>query len=213
MVDTRKIFEYDKAYLPQVVAGTDEAGRGPLAGPVVAACVIMPLDSYIDGIYDSKKISEAKREKLYEQIINTAVTYGVGIVNNFVIDEINILNATKRAMVNAYNTLKIKPSILLVDAVRGLDLDCQTVPIIKGDATSYNIAAASIVAKVTRDRIMRDFDAKYPEYRFAKNKGYGTKDHIAALQKVGACPIHRNTFIGNFNVASNYGGDCNEKKA
>lgn len=192
---TEELFAYDLARGAELLAGMDEAGRGPLAGPVVAACVIMPLDTRINGINDSKKVSEKKREKLYEEIVGKAVAYGVGIVDNNVIDEINILNATKKAMREAYAAMKRKPSLLLVDAVTGLGLDCEIDPIIKGDATSYNIAAASIIAKVMRDRIMREYDELYPEYEFAKNKGYGTKTHIDALLRVGSCPIHRQSFI------------------
>ncbi len=200
MNDTKKIFEHDKAFLPQMVAGMDEAGRGPLAGPVVAACVIMPLDFPIDGIYDSKKVSEKNREALYEKIIRAATAYGVGIVDNSVIDEINILNATKKAMREAFRSMKLAPTLLLVDAVKGLELPCETKAIVKGDATSYNIAAASIIAKVTRDRIMRNYDGEYPAYKFAKNKGYGTAEHIAALEVAGSCPLHRATFVKNFSI-------------
>jgi len=198
--DTNKIFEYDRALLPAMIAGMDEAGRGPLAGPVVAACVIMPLDSPIDGIFDSKKVGEKNREELYEKIVRVAISYGVGIADNYVIDEINILNATKKAMREAFNAMKLVPTLLLVDAVKGLELSCETRAIIKGDAKSYNIAAASIIAKVTRDRIMRGYDAEYPAYKFAKNKGYGTAEHIAALEAEGSCPLHRATFIKNFSM-------------
>ncbi|MCI8412732.1 MAG: ribonuclease HII [Clostridia bacterium] len=195
---TEQLFAYDKAINGSLVAGMDEAGRGPLAGPVVAACVIMPLHCCINGIDDSKKISEQKREKLYEEIIRSAVAYGVGIVENDEIDAINILNATKKAMRSAYEQMRVTPSVLLIDAVKELGLPCSCRAIIKGDATSYNIAAASIIAKVTRDRLMRAYAEQYPAYNFAKNKGYGTGEHIAALIKVGKCPLHRNTFIGNF---------------
>lgn len=192
---TQELFAYDLSIGAELLAGMDEAGRGPLAGPVVAACVIMSLDSPIDGINDSKKLSEKKRERLYEEIVSKAVAYGVGISDNNVIDEINILNATKKAMREAYAAMKKKPTQLLVDAVTGLGLDCKITSIIKGDATSYNIAAASIIAKVTRDRLIRRYDEIYPQYGFAKNKGYGTKAHIDALIEVGSCPIHRKTFI------------------
>lgn len=198
MTDTLGIFAYDTSLLPAVVAGMDEAGRGPLAGPVVAACVVMPLDAPVNGIYDSKKVSEKNREKLYEIIIRTATAYGVGIVDNERIDAVNILNATREAMRRAYENMHYTPQLLLVDAVTGLDLPIHTRSIVKGDATSYNIAAASIVAKVTRDRMMRAYAAQYPAYGFAKNKGYGTAAHIAALQAVGKCPLHRNSFIGHF---------------
>lgn len=198
MTDTLRIFEYDRAFSLKKVAGMDEAGRGPLAGPVVAACVIMPLDKHIDGIYDSKKVGEKKRECLYEKIVATAIAYGIGIVDNVQIDKINILNATKQAMRSAYTQMGIAPDILLVDAVTGLNIACESKAIIKGDATSYNIAAASIVAKVTRDRMMREYDKQYPQYGFAKNKGYGTKIHTDALRSIGYCPLHRKSFIGNF---------------
>lgn len=208
-MNTEMIFGHDKALLPELVAGMDEAGRGPLAGPVVAACVIMPLDSAIDGIDDSKKLSEKKRERLYESIVNSAVAYGVGIVDNRTIDEINILNATKEAMRKAYAEMKTAPTLLLVDAVTGLDLPCKTLSIIKGDAKSYNIAAASIIAKVTRDRMMREYGEKFPEYNFAKNKGYVTAEHIEALVRVGSSELHRKSFIGNFAVG---GGTSGEKR-
>lgn len=197
MSDTQRIFAHDRSFLPTVVAGMDEAGRGPLAGPVVAACVIMPLNECIEGINDSKKVSEKKRERLYEEIVRRAIAYGVGMADNEEIDRINILNATKEAMRRAYENMRRVPDILLIDAV-DLALSCPTKAIVKGDALSYNIAAASIVAKVTRDRIMRAYDMQYPAYGFAKNKGYGTAVHIAALQTVGPCPIHRESFIGKF---------------
>lgn len=193
---TSDLFDFDKDF-NCVVAGMDEAGRGPLAGPVVCACCIMPLDSVIDKINDSKKLSEDLRESLYEKIIDKAVSYGVGIVDHDVIDNINILQATKRGMIDAYNAMKIKPELLLIDAVK-LDLGVETVSLIKGDARSYNIAAASIIAKVTRDRLMREYDKTFPQYGFAQNKGYGTKSHIRALKDCGECSIHRKTFIKNF---------------
>lgn len=198
MTDTQRIFSYDISLLPATVAGMDEAGRGPLAGPVVTACVVMPLDTPIDGIYDSKKVPEKKRERLYEIILQTAEAYGIGIVDREEIDRINILNATKKAMRAAFANMRFTPNVLLVDAVKGLELPVETRSLIKGDATSYNIAAASIVAKVTRDRMMRAFDAEYPAYGFAQNKGYGTARHIAALRANGCCPLHRRTFIKNF---------------
>lgn len=209
MTDTQRIFTYDKQFLPAVTAGMDEAGRGPLAGPVVAACVIMPLDKMIDGIYDSKKVSEKKRERLYEEIVRAATAYGVGIVPNEEIDRINILNATKEAMRQAYGQMGRSPDLLLVDAVTGLDLPCEIKSIVKGDATSYSIAAASIVAKVTRDRLMRAYDAQYPVYGFAKHKGYGTAAHAAALRAAGACPLHRRTFISRIVTPS--GGEKDTK--
>lgn len=198
MIDTERIFAYDRAFLPAVIAGTDEAGRGPLAGPVVAACVVMPLHTRIDGINDSKKVSKKKRERLYDSILSEAIAYGVGIVDNERIDAVNILQATKQAMVQAYKNMEYTPQVLLADAVTGLDVPVPVRSIVKGDATSYNIAAASIVAKVTRDRMMREWDKEYPAYGFAKNKGYGTAAHIEALRTYGPCPIHRKTFIKNF---------------
>ena len=200
---TNNLFEYDKNY-NKIVAGIDEAGRGPLAGPVVCACCIMPLDDdkMVDGINDSKKISEKKREKLFEQIKETAIAYCVAVIDEKVIDDVNILNATKMGMLQSLNGLSTKPELVLIDAVK-LDCDVEIKPIIKGDATSYNIAAASILAKVTRDKIMEKYDEEYPQYGFAKHKGYGTKVHIDAIKSIGPTPIHRKTFIKNF-VGENY---------
>ena len=181
------------------ICGIDEAGRGPLAGPVVVASVIMPKDSMIEGVNDSKKVSEKKREKVYEEIIKEALSYSVGIVDETKIDEINILQATKKGLTNSVKELKITPNIILVDALKNIDT-CG-IPyrsIIKGDALSYSIAAASIIAKVTRDRIMLGYDKVYPEYGFAKHKGYGTAAHIAAIKEYGLCPIHRRSFVKNF---------------
>ena len=181
------------------IAGIDEAGRGPLAGPVVVASVIMPEDSMIEGVNDSKKISENKREKLYEIIIKEAISYSVGIVYQEEIDEINILQATKKALTMAVERLEVKPNIILVDALTGIDtLGIPFESIIKGDAKCYSIAAASIIAKVTRDRIMREWDKVYPEYGFASHKGYGTAKHIAAIKEYGPCPLHRKTFLKNW---------------
>ena len=182
----------------QLIAGIDEAGRGPLAGPVVVACVILPKDSMIEGVNDSKKVSERKRELLYDKILEEAISYGIGIVYQEEIDEINILQATKKALTEAIKTMETKPQIILVDALNGIDtLNIPYKSIIKGDAKSYSIAAASIVAKVTRDRIMREWDKVYPEYGFAGHKGYGTSKHIAAIKENGACPLHRKSFIKN----------------
>ena len=191
------------------IAGIDEAGRGPLAGPVVVACVVMPRDSMIEGVNDSKKISEKKREKLYDEIINEAIAYGVGIISQDRIDNINILNATKEGLTTAIKEMEKdlkeknrgfeKPDIILVDALTKIDTD--HIPyesIIKGDAKSYSIAAASIIAKVTRDRIMRQWDEVYPVYGFAKHKGYGTAAHIQAIKEYGLCPLHRRSFVKNF---------------
>lgn len=182
----------------RLVAGMDEAGRGPLAGPVVAACVILPRDVFIAGLNDSKKCSPKLRDRLYDEVIEKAVALGVGMADEKCIDEINILNATKNAMKAAYDTLKPKPDILLIDAVRLDGLDIQQRPIIKGDALSISIAAASIIAKVTRDRLIDQMDALYPEYGFVNHKGYGTEEHINAIKKYGICPIHRISFTKHF---------------
>lgn len=181
------------------IAGIDEAGRGPLAGPVVVGIAIMKPDSFIEGVNDSKKISEKKRELLYEQITSEAIDWAVGIVDQREIDEINILNATKKALHMAISNLKIKPDRILVDALEHIDTyGIPYTSIIKGDALVYSISAASIIAKVTRDRIMREYDEIYPEYGFAKHKGYGTAKHIQAIKTYGPCPIHRKSFIKNF---------------
>lgn len=196
----------------KAIAGIDEAGRGPLAGPVVVACALMPKNSMIEGVNDSKKISEKKRELIYEQIINEAIAYGIGIIDQQEIDEINILQATKKGLTVAIkdmedklsenSELKItKPDAILVDALTKIDTD--GIPyksIIHGDAISYSIACASIIAKVTRDRIMRQWNEIYPQYGFAKHKGYGTAAHISALKEYGPCSLHRRTFIKNFIV-------------
>lgn len=178
------------------ICGIDEAGRGPLAGPVVVGAVIMPKDSMIEGINDSKKISEKKREKLFDQITNEAIAYSVGIIDEKKIDDINILNATKLALTNALNNLSVKPDVILVDALTKIDtLGIPYISVVKGDAKIYSIAVASIIAKVTRDRLMYEFDEKYPVYGFAKHKGYGTAFHIQAIKENGICEIHRKTFI------------------
>ncbi len=188
---------YNKGF--EYICGIDEAGRGPLAGPVVVAGVIMPKDSMIEGVNDSKKVSEKKREKLYDVILEEAISYSVAIVGQDVIDDINILNATKQGVTKVVEELEVKPNLILVDALthintKGIPYDS----IIKGDAKCYNIAAASIIAKVTRDRIMREWDEIYPQYGFINHKGYGTAKHIEALKEYGPCPIHRKTFIKNF---------------
>jgi len=182
----------------ETICGIDEAGRGPLAGPVVVAAVIMPKNSMIEGVNDSKKVSEKKREVLYEQITNEAIAYGVGIIDQKEIDDLNILNATKKGLTKALEELKVKPQRILVDALNGIDtLGIPYTSIIKGDAKSYSIAAASIIAKVTRDRIMREWDELYPMYGFEKHKGYGTKMHIDAIKEYGLCPLHRLSFVKN----------------
>ena len=180
------------------VAGIDEAGRGPLAGPVVAAAVILPKDIFLPFLNDSKKVTEKRRDVLFDEIKQNAIAYGIGIVSNTLIDDINILQATYEAMREAVNALEKTPDVLLVDAVHIPDINIKQVGIVKGDAKSVNIAAASILAKVTRDRLMAEYDKIYPEYGFASNKGYGTATHIAALKEIGPCAIHRKSFIGNF---------------
>ncbi len=183
----------------EYICGIDEAGRGPLAGPVVVGAVIMPKDSFIEGVNDSKKVSEKKREKLYDEITENAIAWSVGIVDQKTIDEINILNATKLALKKALEGLSQRPDIIMVDALDKMDtLGIPYISVIKGDAKIYSIAAASIVAKVTRDRIMREWDEVYPQYGFAKHKGYGTADHIKAIKENGPCMIHRESFIKNF---------------
>ena len=180
------------------ICGIDEVGRGPLAGPVVAGAVILPKDEPILYLNDSKKLSEKKREQLYDEIMEKAVAVGIGMVSPARIDEINILQATYEAMREAISKLAVKPDLLLNDAVTIPEVEIRQIPIIKGDAKSVSIAAASIVAKVTRDRLMAEYDGGIPGYDFAKNKGYGTKAHIEALKSQGASPIHRRTFIKNF---------------
>lgn len=180
------------------ICGIDEAGRGPLAGPVVAGAVILPMDCRIMYLNDSKQLSEKKREALYDEIMEKALAVGVGIVGPVRIDEINILQATYEAMREAVSKLQIVPQILLNDAVTIPQITLPQVPIIKGDAKSLSIAAASVIAKVTRDRLMREYDKVMPEYGFAANKGYGAATHIEALKKYGASPIHRASFIKNF---------------
>lgn len=179
------------------IAGMDEAGRGPLCGPVTVACCIMPLDNIIEGINDSKKLTEKKRELLYPQIIEKAIAYKIVDIGWEKIDEINILNATKLGMEQALAGLEVKPDFLLVDAVKH-PFNVEYEPIIHGDALSYSIAAASILAKVHRDHLMEEYDKLYPEYGISKHKGYGTKMHIEALKTYGPSPIHRKTFIKNF---------------
>ena len=178
-----------------VVAGIDEVGRGPLAGNVVTACVVMPAEPVLPWVDDSKKLSETRREKVFQEIMDIALYVGIGQVSPEEIDRVNILEATKKAMREA--AAQVPADVFLIDAVTGLGLNGQEVPIIKGDATSYAIAAASIVAKVTRDRQMQELDKLYPQYGFARNKGYGTAEHVAALKVYGPCPAHRRTFIRN----------------
>ena len=196
---TKEMSAYEKEYKEyQFICGIDEVGRGPLAGPVVAGAVILPKENPILYLNDSKKLSEKKREALYSEIMEHAVAVGIGMVSPARIDEINILQATYEAMRMAIEQLSVRPDILLNDAVTIPQVDIKQVPIIKGDAKSVSIAAASIVAKVTRDRLMVEYDKVFPGYGFASNKGYGTKVHIAALKELGPTPIHRKSFIGNF---------------
>ncbi len=181
-----------------ILCGIDEVGRGPLSGPVVAAAVILPTDHRILYLNDSKKLSEKKREQLYDVIMDEAAAVGIGMVPPARIDEINILQATYEAMREAIGRLNIKPDLLLNDAVTIPEVPIPQVAIIGGDRKSVSIAAASIVAKVTRDRMMVEYEDMFPGYKFAKNKGYGTAEHIAALKELGPCPIHRKSFIGHF---------------
>lgn len=189
-------FEHEKRAMGyKYICGVDEAGRGPLAGPVFAAAVILPWDYEIDGVNDSKKLSEKKREKLFDEIIEHALAYSIQGRDNFVIDEINILAATMQTMKNAVEDLSITPDIVYVDGNRIPQLSVPTEYVIHGDAVSASIAAASILAKVSRDRFMYEMDKKYPEYGFAKHKGYGTKLHYEKLREFGPCEIHRMTFL------------------
>ena len=193
------VFEEDalkKGY--KCIAGIDEAGRGPLAGPVVAACVVIPKGTFIEGLNDSKKLSPQKREELYSIILNCALAYGIGTVDEKTIDSINILNAARKAMEEAVSSLKIRPDLLLIDAEKLKNVNIKQIPIVKGDEKSVSIAAASIVAKVTRDRIVKDMDSIYPHYGFSRHKGYGTKEHIEAIKNHGICPIHRRSFTKKF---------------
>ncbi|SFN45830.1 RNase HII [Pseudobutyrivibrio sp. UC1225] len=197
-IERLKEFEYKYWEQYDFIGGIDEVGRGPLAGPVVTACVILPKDCDILYINDSKKLSAAKREELYEEIMEKAVSVSIGAASEARIDEINILQATYEAMRQAIEESKVEPQMLLNDAVTIPQVKIPQVPIIKGDAKSISIGAASIIAKVTRDRMMVEYDSIYPEYHFANNKGYGSAEHIEALKKYGPCPIHRRSFIGNF---------------
>ncbi len=193
------MMEYEKEYgaACDFICGIDEAGRGPLAGPVVAAAVILPKGLKIPYVNDSKKLSEKRREELYPQIMEKALAVGIGIVSPERIDEINILQATYEAMRQALAQLSVKPDVLLNDAVRIPEVEIPQVPIIKGDAKSISIACASVIAKVTRDRMMVEYDTLYPEYGFAGHKGYGSAAHMEAIRQLGPCPIHRRTFIKN----------------
>ncbi|MBQ3220158.1 MAG: ribonuclease HII [Clostridia bacterium] len=189
----RKHFQNGATY----VAGVDEVGRGPLAGPVVCCAVIMPKDDIIDGVDDSKKLSEKKRAELAERIKGKAISYCIAEIWQEEIDEINILSAVKKCMTNAVNGLSVKPDITLVDGVN-TNLSINAEYVIKGDANSYTIGCASIVAKVYRDKLMAEFAKEFPEYGFEKHKGYGTKAHIEKIKEIGPCRLHRKTFIKNF---------------
>ncbi len=200
MVDVHELLEYEKKCLDagyKYICGVDEVGRGPLAGPVTCTAVIMPLDDLIQGVNDSKKVSKNKRIKLYDVIMEKAIAVNTVSYDNHQIDEMNILEATKACMRDAIMGLSVKPDIVLVDALK-LDIPYKTMGIIKGDALSYSIASASIVAKVTRDKFMFEMAEKHTEYDFQNNVGYGTAKHIAALKEFGPTPIHRKTFIKNF---------------
>ena len=189
------MFDFENKYKNfKYIAGVDEAGRGPLAGPVVCASVIMPMDKIIDGVNDSKKLSPKTREELYSKIVAEALCYQISVIDHKTIDEINILNATKKGMAECVKNLKIAPDVVLVDAVK-LNLDCKSESIIKGDELSYSIAAASILAKVFRDRLMEDYDKIYPNYNFKQHKGYCTKLHVENIKKFGICDIHRKSFL------------------
>ena len=196
---TERMLSYERQYsCYSAICGIDEVGRGPLAGPVVAGAVILPKDDKILYLNDSKQLSAAKRDELYDVIRERAVAFAVGVVDHERIDEINILQATYEAMRQAIMNLDVKPDILLNDAVTIPQVDIRQVPIIKGDAKSCSIAAASIIAKVTRDRMMEEMDSRYPGYGFRLNKGYGSAEHIRAIKEIGPCPIHRRTFISKF---------------
>ncbi len=190
--------QFDKNFISheaKIIAGTDEAGRGPIAGPVVAAAVIFDKKIFHPGINDSKKLNEKKRDEFYDWIISNCVSYGISIIDHIEIDEINILQASLKAMKSAVAQLKVKPDLILIDGNKSFVSGIPTKPIVKGDAKSFSIAAASIIAKVTRDKIMLEASQKYPEYFWHKNKGYPTKKHIEAVRNFGITPLHRKTFL------------------
>ncbi len=198
LIEMKQVEEELYAKGIRYIAGIDEVGRGPLAGPVVAAAVILSSDFSILGVDDSKKLSEKKREALYEQIIEHAIAYSTGVVDNYIIDEINILEATKLAMKQAVENLEIKPEYILIDALTIKDVMIPQRGIIKGDSISTSIAAASIVAKVTRDRMMKEFHQRFPQYAFDQNKGYGTKEHYNGIDRYGICLLHRKSFLKKY---------------
>lgn len=200
MVRAEELMRYERELMAEgcrLICGVDEVGRGPLAGPVTCAAVIMPLDSLIEGVNDSKKVAKKKRERLAEEIKSRAIAWSVVSYDNGKIDEMNILNATRACMAEAVNSLSVTPDVVIVDALK-LDIPVRTFGIVHGDALSYSIAAASILAKVERDEFMQSMDERYPGYGFSSNVGYGTAAHIAALKELGPTPIHRRTFIGHF---------------
>ncbi|QWR78149.1 ribonuclease HII [Candidatus Magnetomonas plexicatena] len=192
------LFDFDREYITNghtLIGGIDEAGRGPLAGPVVAACVILPAGIYIEGLNDSKKLTEAARNRIFKELLyNKAVRIGLGIATNAEIDSVNILNATRIAMKRAVTDVPIRPKLLLIDAVKLKDIDIEQVSIIKGDEKSASIASASVIAKVVRDSIMSGYHKTYPQYGFIRHKGYGTREHVANIKEHGPCEIHRMTF-------------------
>jgi ribonuclease HII len=197
------LYEFDAALRTdgiRLVAGVDEAGRGPIAGPVVAAAAVLPDDVRIDGLRDSKLISEAERISIYDKIVSLAISFGVGISDVETIDRVNILEATKLAMIQAISSLAVEPDFILVDAVRLPSVSIRQRAEVKADAKSASVAAASVIAKETRDRMMRGYDVEYPGYGFAKHKGYGTREHMDCLRDLGPCPIHRKTFGGVKNL-------------
>lgn len=194
---TKEIFDNDCKFLSdfKVIAGVDEVGRGPLAGPVVVCAVIMDYSHMIDSVYDSKKLTAKEREILSEQIKRSAIDYAISVIDEKTIDEVNIYQATIMAMNDAVKRLKVAPGLVLVDAIKNLNVPFKVEGIIRGDQTHYSIACASIVAKVFRDSLMKDYAKKYPLYKFEDNKGYATKKHIEALKQYGKCPLHRESFI------------------
>lgn len=196
-----KMLEYENILFEKgydYIAGVDEAGRGPLCGPVITAAVILKKDVYIEGVNDSKKLSEKKREKIYEDIISNCLCYSIGVGEINQIEDLNILGATKLAMKKAVESLKVQPDFVIIDGNQKIDITIKQDTLVSGDSKSASIAAASIIAKVTRDRLIKELDVKYPEYNFGKNKGYGTKEHVDAIRKYGLCEIHRPSFCKNF---------------